>query len=673
MNATIPNILLLSAIWGVCALLWTPSTPQDDQSRNVTIRLCIHGLWTSFLIMVLAAMALGLADVFNRLNWSILVLALSLPRLWYILKKTYSFGLEPIISLLAPVLILLMAWFAPDPGHWIAGGWDPGVYMNQGAAMARTGSLHPDDSWFTELIPESEKHLFMRVFPTRNERFPGIVTENGRIPYQFSRFFPSAVGLMAAWGWIELASRLNYVIAILCLLTAFGWGLSLSKTAACVFPALLLTQPIFTYHTNLPVTEMLELGLILWTGMIFFQKQAYLGDATRVAFALFCAILNRFSMIPFAGIFLVIGASFMLAVALPIRLRLKYAILYLLATTTGLAMSFQFAPVSIRGWRIVPVLIKVYAICSLVGISLLLIPLTTKLRNKLRTFMQRVIPIWIPLALFITIAFFFWFGSRSSQNPYLYRLIPFLGLGWSGLFLLAAGFAGMFLKRQTGALIVFLCLFAVTGMMLMDPQITVWYPWALRRYLAFTVPLLSLTIMMMHHSIAEMLPAKWGWKRQLAPLPLLLAGLVFSGNTFLDGARLREYRGLYQTLEQISHHIPANAIVVSDDPRWGTPLQLVFGHKVLFGRHLWGSKDEDVFKRATEVMKSLPGGYKILFLTSTPMGMEIYPLGETSQQFETLKQFPPVSLLHISHHPRARHFALQHLDRDFRLHQLQRH
>ena len=666
------TLSLLSIFWGAIAWIWTPRADAQAKDNRFRMRSCVHALWTSFLIMVSAAMMLALANLFSRLTWTALVLAISLPRAYLLIRASTRRYREPLVSFFLPGVFLLASCLAPDPGNWMAGGWDPGIYMNQGLAMARSGSLQPDDSWFSEWIPENDQSSFLRVFPTRRERHPGVVIEGTRTSYQFSRFFPSAIGLFAAWGGVELASRLNYFIALMGLLTACAWGMSISGAGALIFPFILVVQPIFTYHTHIPVSEMLELGIVLWAGMMLFQKQMSSGDSLRMAFGLLCSILNRFSMVPFSGIFLLLGAIVLLAIELPTRTRLRFAGLYLLATLTGLAMSFRFAPVSIRGWSVTPLLLKVFWAGSISGIIILLVPIRRSVRAKLNGLIHKLAPVGLPVLLLLSLAIMVWYGRRPEQVPYLEKLMPFLGAGWAILFVFSALFVGNIFKRGAGALVVFLSLFSVTIMMLIAPQITTWYPWALRRYLPFSVPLLALVILLMYDRLEKLIPLGWAKMQRVIPIALLIGAFLMSGNTFLEGLRLREYRGLAGILRNVSDHIPDNAVIVSDDPCWGTPLHLAFGHKVLFGRGLWRRAQSEEFQHILGVLSALPDDHEVFFLTSLAEGMDIYPQAEPPYSFETVNQFPPFTLLTIIQHPCADYFALQPLNREFKLHKLHR-
>lgn len=661
---TLTAILLFS----VTSLLWTPVSDKIVVTWKDRLASCLHGVWTSFLVLICSGLFLGIMSVFSIPLWILLTLAVtSLKIIWKIPRRD-QLGLEHLASFSFPAVLFFFTWIAPEPGHWIAGGWDPGIYMNQGVAMSRTGSLYPDDQWFHDSIPEEYQRSFLRIFNTRHERFPGVVIHDSRISYQFSRLFPTAIGLFAELGGVELASRTNYWIGLLCLATAAGWGAMISVKAMILFPVLLAAQPIFTYHTHLPVTEMLELGLVLWAGMIFFQFRTSSGDVVRIAFALFCAILNRFSMVPFSGLFFLTACVLLRSIDLSSIKRIQILTAYLLSTLMGLALSFVISPVSIRGWSVTPVLIQVFVWSTLLGTILLFLPLPKTFRPKFHVFVDRAITFALPLMILSLLAFFWFRGQQAHQFPYLQRLIPFVGIGWAILFLPACLSTGILRQYSPGAKMFTLFIISVCILMMHDPQITAWYPWALRRYLSFTLPMILLVILFLVESLSRINAPK-GLRLGLAPF-LLLAAFLASGKTFMEGLRLRDYRGLEPILHSVSNELPDDAIVISDDPRWGTPLHLIYGKKILCGRGLWQREDPKEFEEILVMLSELP---KVYFLTSLASEMSIYPEIPSEISVERVISLDPITVSTIIQHPRAARFVLQPMTRVFTIHKLSTH
>jgi len=663
------SIVFISFFWGILSLVWTPFSGESGKKDKRNIPLSLNGIWVATILIFLTATALGEFGLFTRRNLILSAFIVSVPRL-LIVNRRFINGLlfAHLVSFLLPGLFFSLAAVAPDPGEWIAGGWDPGVYMNQGIALSRTGSLYPDDQWFHDDVPDDIQAYFLRVFNTRSERFPGVVIHENRISYQFSRLFPSAVGVFAEFGGLSFASRINYWLALLCLATAFAWGQMFSNRSAVLFPIIILLNPIFTYHTHFPVTEMMEMGFVLWVGMIFYKKTTERRDVFHVSLALFAGILNRFSLLPFSGLFFLIFGFFSFLLNLKASRKLLIYLCFIFATLLGLGLSYMISPASIKGWSVTPVLLAVYGGGTVLGGILLFWPISQGLRKHLCSGTRLVLPYALPVLLFSVVITFWVRGLHPDINPYLQRLLPFVGRGWAALFILSFFFSGLIQNAGKGSLLFTFFLMIVTVVLLYDPQITFWYPWALRRYLSFSVPFIALLIVNMSEALSSRIPSKRF--RHAFPALLVAGAMLLSGKTFLEGLRLRAYRGLEPVLQKTSEHLPADAIIIADDPRWGTPLNLIYGRKILCGRGLWGRKDKESFQR---VLRALAEQEDLYFLTSLETGMEIYPDLPSGFYVELVHSFEPFTVYTTIQHPRAAKFALQPLSRVFTLYKVVKH
>ncbi len=78
----------------------------------------------------------------------------------------------------------------PNTGEWIAGGWDPGVYLNTGINVGQTGTFTPQDKAFGADFTPAERSHFMRYPSNRSERFPGILSNKNGTEINF-HFFTS--------------------------------------------------------------------------------------------------------------------------------------------------------------------------------------------------------------------------------------------------------------------------------------------------------------------------------------------------------------------------------------------------------------------------------------------------------------------------------------------------
>ena len=68
----------------------------------------------------------------------------------------------------APLAALCLCGIAvvmslPERDEWALGGWDPGVYISEGVALAREGTFYPEDSLLFEQFNDAEKAVFTRT------------------------------------------------------------------------------------------------------------------------------------------------------------------------------------------------------------------------------------------------------------------------------------------------------------------------------------------------------------------------------------------------------------------------------------------------------------------------------------------------------------------------------
>lgn len=94
--------------------------------------------------------------------------------------------------------------------------------------------------------------------------------------------------------------------------------------------------------------------------------------------------------------------------------------------------------------------------------------------------------------------------------------------------------------------------------------------------------------------------------------------------------RVGDYVGISSVLEDIHAHIPDDAIVITDDARWGTPLALQNGMDVINGHLLWApAKTPDAQRQKQQRLDVLSeiaevSGRDLVWLTSTDKQLALY-------------------------------------------------
>ena len=196
------------------------------------------------------------------------------------------------------------------------------------------------------------------------------------------------------------------------------------------------------------------------------------------------------------------------------------------------------------------------------------------------------------------------------------------------------------------------------------------YPWALRRPMVLWVPFMALAQGYGAGWILEKWGARrWGWA--VAGTLLLGAALWTGARISRMASRVGDYRGMSAWLDEVAEHIQADDLVVADDPRWGTPLLLAAGRDVVNGKLLWHLPHDLQRAELLAMLQRLQDERhgRVLWLTSTPAGLDIYPfeVGPVVPLFEHRRFVYPT----VIHSSRGNHFATRENEHEFSLYRWQ--
>jgi hypothetical protein len=186
------------------------------------------------------------------------------------------------------------------------------------------------------------------------------------------------------------------------------------------------------------------------------------------------------------------------------------------------------------------------------------------------------------------------------------------------------------------------------------------YPWALKRYLVYAVPLFALLA-------GTTLMALWRHRRLKWLAATLLAGLlIFNFNLCRTAWTAPDNEGLSKELNVVARHINTDDIVISDHFRWGTPLALAYGKTVINGEQLWNTKNPEIIRRATTLVQECAGiHHDVYFLTSTEEALTPY-LGAIPET-EKIWTSSVWKTQRIAHHKNSRTFATSGYEVKFQL------
>jgi hypothetical protein len=670
-------ITLRLAVPGM-ALGWLLATPSEllDTRWVSRVGLGARTMLVGALVSALVVFALGQAELYRPMVeatlLAIICLAGVLPALLY---RRREFG--RFLKTTAPFVGLVLCGTAtilalPERSEWMLGGWDPGVYVSEGIALERTGSFYPEDPLLFEQLDDEERAVFTRGDVRRTERFPGVVVDakRQRLSYEFFRMHPAMIALFYRCGGVNAALRGNTILAMFVLLVFGALLLEQSGPAHAIFALLvLMAQPLWLYHTHVPVSEMLHLLLMVGIGLLLPHRHRDV--ASRVCFALLMLglMLNRFSFLPFGSI-LIVCMAWLDTNRKPrgwvwLERGLQWGALAL-----GAWLDCWASPASIQGWsaNAIPVIVAVVGGCFLLGVTLDSVASIDRVRLWLSSPPRwtRIMVGWLCAGTLIGLYCLGRWGEQTKESDNLYRLLPYLGgvvVCFAGLGLFLLTYRKQTVRRTLGVFLLFL--FSMTCIVLIKKWTKDFYPWATRRYLASTVPLIA---------IVAGYPIVCAWNARGRSLFNRVAALILLGVLLGTGAKhswhawsRAETHGVQRVLDAIAARIDDGDIVVVDTPTWGMPLKMIYGKEILNGKHMWRRKDAAQMQVGLDALKRLhDDGRRIRFLTTTrTVGMDIYPVDVEPVTLDW--QSEESVLEEINHSSRADDFEVREKRNVFRL------
>jgi len=178
------------------------------------------------------------------------------------------------IAVLVPIALAALGVWRFGPGsEYILGGKDPGVYVNEGVAIAHSGALFRQDATVSG-VPAAARDLF---FPNEGNddyyghRFMGVYINDpasGGVITQFPQLFPASVALAFQLAGTVGAAKAVVAWAVLGLLAVYFSGARLIGRLASFFAVLLLALNLVeVWFGRYPNAEML-MQTLLFGGLL---------------------------------------------------------------------------------------------------------------------------------------------------------------------------------------------------------------------------------------------------------------------------------------------------------------------------------------------------------------------------------------------------------------------
>lgn len=582
------------------------------------------------------------------------------------------------LALSAPGLLVVWVGIAaimhlPRCGEWMVGGWDPGIYINQGVCVGRTGTFHPPAQPHHAALTADELALFARGDGAYPQVFPAVPVDarSREVRHYFFRLTPTLVSALTRCGGLGAATRVNYIMGFLGLIVLAACLRSHRCPAACVAIALLLlvTHPLWLYHLHLPTSEMTELFLVLGLGMFLWAQRTGWFCHGMTLLLMLTAIVNRVSFVPFAG--MLVLATAWADLDRPDRRR-ALAERLLQAGTIGLGTFYAFTATAVTMASLQFVSRELVVVAGGCLLAAMAVEVLAARGVSLRALSPALL-FGALTAVMVLLGLGAALLSRhvtvlASVRQNALRILPFLG-PW----LVSAAAVGLAIlwfarARQSRHLAALLAVFVgVTAILLINAYAIPIYPWTTRRYLPFTVPLLVVGAAIALSALWYM-PARLAAVRRAGVVVLTVALMAATGRMSRHALAGTEYDGVSVQLAELQAQIGPHDLVLADHFKWATPLAFVYGKQVLDGSQLYGKRGPTLMPAALKALARLrAAGWRVLLLTSTPEGLDVYP-GKV-EGARLVWSAAPFTIKEIIHSPRARDFERREKKVVFQLHE----
>ena len=181
-----------------------------------------------------------------------------------------------IAAVLPLVLLAVCGWRFFPAAEYVIGGKDPGVYVNEGISIHRTGTILRRDE-AVAAVPADARELFFR-FHGREEyygvRFMGVNVMDpatGAVMPGFPHLFPASIALGYGVAGLRGATSTVAVWAVLGVLAVFFVGARLmGRWAAFLGCVLLVLNVAETWYARYPNTEVV-MQVLLFAGVLAYS------------------------------------------------------------------------------------------------------------------------------------------------------------------------------------------------------------------------------------------------------------------------------------------------------------------------------------------------------------------------------------------------------------------
>ena len=422
----------------------------------------------------------------------------------------------------------------------------------------------------------------------RRQFAPGILVDdnNKALHFQFFPLTPALAANLYRCGGLRAAARMNHFAAVISLLQIACFLILVSSSFHALIAVLILClQPIFIWHLQMPISEMLQQFIVFGLLLAYSNKDKGTGFILLLFLGISASVLNRFSFLPFAGMLLAAGAvvdRFNTNGVVATKSKFQHLLFVGMLILAGL-MSWYSSPVAVGGWHgsIATGILSLTAMAIVVVIVATFAPLD-KLINAVKKIPLGYTAIlwllWVPFFIFVP-PILYRIESTVDQHNLLHVLY------YTGMIIALCAWLGtilVWIQKKTDKSFIVYILFAtaIITVLMLRKFIEPIYPWATRRYLHILVPFMAImaAYFLTHVNILF---------KKKAKVISVACGIVLLGSVVelykKDKAAWNavEFNGITEVLTAVDEIIPDDAIILVDHFLYATPLTCIYNRDVL--------------------------------------------------------------------------------------------
>jgi len=556
-------------------------------------QLLLSAIWSTGVALTLGALSVYSLPRLVTIN---AVLAVASAIAWRGGLRLGAAASKPGASALLPLLLVAFAlWRFLPAAEYIIGGKDPGVYVNEGISLHRTGTIFRRDA-IVAAVPEPVKDLFFTDYPATEYyglRFMGVFLNDpvtGEVISQFPHFLPASMALGYAIGGVRGATTTVVVWAVFGLLAVYFFGVRLAGLGpAFIAGVLLAVHVIEAWYAKYPNAEVVMQTLV-FAGLLAFSyatrdRDRYFGWIAGVL----AAALTFLRFDGYLAIAAVAGATALLWI---VEHRSPgWGAGLLVAASSLIAWHYYTGPMRAYYFQYGANLPTIDTALLLVAVGLAATLLAGVARRWIGTPLRTVTPVALSVAL-VALAVYALFirragGKLTDYNAYSIRAFRGLFSYWPALIAGIAGFVLLAWKRFWREPAFFLVFAGFSVFFFYKIRVPPEQFWTARRFLPVILPGMLLLAAAAALGVPEGDARRRAWRTVIGVALLGFIGWQYTVAAAPVAAHV-EYRGAIREVEKLAQRTTSRDLVLfegrnaeSDMHVFAVPMAYTYGRDVL--------------------------------------------------------------------------------------------